>query len=69
MLKEVIEIKNQNRESSCHNSLALVVSTEMQSPRKQTGKNPSMLLTNYVFRKEGAAILCLADINTRRDWS
>lgn len=39
------------------NSLALIVSTEMLSLNWYTGKNPSMLLTNCLFRMGGAAIL------------
>lgn len=39
------------------NSLALIVSTEALNQQWYTGKNPSMLLTNCLFRMGGAAVL------------
>ena len=39
------------------NSLAVIVSTELLNVNRYTGKDPSMLLTNCLFRTGGAAIL------------
>ncbi|KAL5852383.1 hypothetical protein ACOSQ3_007501 [Xanthoceras sorbifolium] len=39
------------------NSLAVIVSTELLNVNRYTGKEPSMLLTNCLFRTGGAAIL------------
>ncbi|KAK2645730.1 hypothetical protein Ddye_020925 [Dipteronia dyeriana] len=39
------------------NSLAIIVSTELLNVNRYIGKDPSMLLTNCLFRTSGAAIL------------
>ena len=47
------------------NSLALIVSTETLNLNWYTGKVPSMLLTNCLFRMGGAAILMSSRVNDK----
>lgn len=48
------------------NCLALIVSTEVLSLHWYTGKDPSMLLTNCLFRMGGAAILMSSRVQDKR---